>query len=149
MYPKKSSKIMQNLLQSFVFKTSQLWGLWGVSFSLENLWVKWDVWVFERRSREQRFVWAPYCVAKLTSMTLIDLQLRWRQIRRLIVFVETPQSSLESLFTLLYGTITFLTCQSIYITFVWSFTRSSLWNITEREKQFLDGQNSRNFSERH
>ena len=37
----------------------------------------------------------------------------------------------------------------IYITFVWSFTRSSLWNITEREKQFLDGQNSRNFSERH
>ena len=57
-------------------------------------------------------MWAPYCVAKLTSMTLIDLQLRWRQIRRLIVFVETPQPSLESLFTLLYGTITFLTCQS-------------------------------------
>ena len=45
-------------------------------------------------SREQRVVRAPYCAAKLTSMTQNELQLRWWQIRRLIVFVVISRFSL-------------------------------------------------------
>ena len=90
-----SSKIVQNLLQSFVFKTREFEDC-GQSLFRSKICERSGICDYSSdEAREPRAACCAgaYCVAKLTSMTQNELQLKWWQIRRLIVFVVISRFS--------------------------------------------------------